>query len=40
MQAGSLHVDIGWRGSWEAIGDAAAALFGRQVQGKAVLDLR
>lgn len=40
MQGGSLHVDIGWRGSWEAIGDAAAALFGRQVQGKAVLDLR
>jgi NADPH:quinone reductase-like Zn-dependent oxidoreductase len=39
MQQGDLTVDIGWRGSWTRIGEAAAALFGRQVSGKAVLDI-
>ena len=39
MQRGKLQVDIGWRGSWEKIGEAAGALFGRQVAGKAVLDV-
>jgi NADPH2:quinone reductase len=36
---GLLKVEIGWRGSWERVGDAAEALLGRQVSGKAVLDV-
>ncbi|MCE7011271.1 zinc-binding dehydrogenase [Kibdelosporangium philippinense] len=36
---GKLKVDIGWRGSWTDFDEAAAALFGRQVAGKAVLDV-
>lgn len=39
MQAGKLQVDIGWRGSWSRIAEASEALFGRQVSGKAVLDI-
>jgi len=39
MQEGKLQVDIGWRGSWTRIAEASAALFGRQVAGKAVLDI-
>lgn len=39
MQRGELRVDVGWRGPWTAIAEAASALFGRQVQGKAVLDV-
>ena len=39
VQAGRLQVDIGWRGSWTRIAEASAALFGRQVAGKAVLDV-
>lgn len=39
IQAGRLQVDVGWRGSWSRIGEAGAALFGRQVAGKAVLDV-
>jgi len=39
MQRGQLQVDIGWRGSWTRIAEAANALFGRQVTGKAVLDV-
>ncbi|MCC6236819.1 MAG: zinc-binding dehydrogenase [Dehalococcoidia bacterium] len=39
LQAGRLQVDIGWRGSWTRITEAGAALFGRQVAGKAVLDV-
>ena len=39
MQLGRLQVDIGWRGSWSRIDEAAEALFGRQVAGKAVLDV-
>lgn len=39
MQRGKLQVDVGWRGSWSRIAEAAAALFGRQVPGKAVLDV-
>ena len=39
MQAGRLQVDVGWRGSWSRIAEAGAALFGRQVAGKAVLDI-
>jgi NADPH:quinone reductase-like Zn-dependent oxidoreductase len=36
---GSLNVEIGWRGPWEQLTQAAAALVGRRVKGKAVLDL-
>jgi NADPH:quinone reductase-like Zn-dependent oxidoreductase len=36
---GLLKVDIGWRGPWDRVGDAADALVGRQVGGKAVLDV-
>jgi hypothetical protein len=39
MQAGKLHVDVGWRGSWSRIAEASGALFGRKVAGKAVLDV-
>ena len=39
MQQGRLRVDIGWSGSWSRIAEASAALFGRQVAGKAVLDI-
>ncbi|MET0235288.1 MAG: zinc-binding dehydrogenase [Kibdelosporangium sp.] len=34
-----LTVDIGWRGSWTEFDEAAAALFGRQVTGKAVVEI-
>jgi NADPH:quinone reductase-like Zn-dependent oxidoreductase len=36
---GSLRVEIGWRGPWEQVTQAAEALVGRRVNGKAVLDL-
>jgi NADPH:quinone reductase-like Zn-dependent oxidoreductase len=36
---GKLTVDIGWRGSWNQFDQAAAALFGRQVTGKAVVEI-
>lgn len=39
MQQGQLQVDIGWRGSWTRIAEAAGALFGRQVTAQAVLDI-
>ena len=39
MQAGELRVAVGWRGSWSRIAEAADALFGRRVAGKAVLDV-
>ncbi len=39
MQGGKLQVDVGWRGSWLRIAEASAALFGRRVAGKAVLDV-
>jgi NADPH:quinone reductase-like Zn-dependent oxidoreductase len=34
-----LDPQIGWRGSWERASEAADALLGRHVKGKAVLDL-
>jgi NADPH:quinone reductase-like Zn-dependent oxidoreductase len=40
VEDGSLRVEIGWRGPWERAAEAAAALVGRRVNGKAVLDLR
>lgn len=40
VSEGSLSVEIGWRGPWERVAQAAEALIGRRVNGKAVLDLR
>ena len=39
LAAGQLDPQIGWRGSWEQIADAAQALLSRQIAGKAVLDV-
>lgn len=39
VAAGELDPQIGLRTSWDDVGDAAAALLGRKVAGKAVLDL-
>src|SRR5262249_27162454 len=36
---GKLEVDLGFRGSWTRFDEAATALFGRAVAGKAVLDV-
>lgn len=38
VEAGRLSVDVGWRGSWTRFDEAVAALLGRTVVGKAVLD--
>jgi NADPH:quinone reductase-like Zn-dependent oxidoreductase len=39
LAAGQLDPQIGWRGSWDRAAEAAAALLGRRVRGKALLDL-
>lgn len=39
VASGKLKVPIGWRGPWERIGEAADALTGRRLAGKAVLDV-
>jgi NADPH2:quinone reductase len=39
LAAGKLDPQIGWRGSWERISEAAEALLNRQITGKAVLDV-
>ncbi|MGH3490858.1 MAG: zinc-binding dehydrogenase [Actinopolymorphaceae bacterium] len=39
LAADQLDPQIGWRGSWKRVGEAADALVGRQVAGKAVLDV-
>ena len=39
VAAGRLDPQLGWRGPWDKVGDAAAALLGREVRGKAVLDV-
>ncbi len=39
VAAGRLDPQVDWRGPWDKIGDAAAALLGRQVRGKAVLEV-
>jgi NADPH2:quinone reductase len=39
LAAGQLDVEIGYRGGWENFEDAIAALLGRKVVGKAVLDV-
>ncbi len=40
VAAGRLAVQVGWRGPWEQVAEAAQALLGRRVNGKAVLDVR
>jgi NADPH2:quinone reductase len=37
---GKLAVEVGWRGPWEHVAEAAEALRGRRLNGKAVLDIR
>jgi NADPH:quinone reductase-like Zn-dependent oxidoreductase len=39
VAAGRLAVEVGWRGPWERVAEAAEALVGRRVNGKAVLDV-
>jgi NADPH:quinone reductase-like Zn-dependent oxidoreductase len=39
LEAGELDPQIGWRGPWDRAGEAAAALIGRRVRGKAVLEV-
>lgn len=39
LHAGALDPQIGWRGPWEQVEDAAGALLGRRVRGKAVLEV-
>jgi NADPH:quinone reductase len=39
VASGQLDPQVGWRGPWEKAADAAAALLGRKVRGKAVLDV-
>jgi NADPH2:quinone reductase len=36
---GDLDPQVGWRGSWTQITEAVDAFRGRQVRGKAVLDV-
>ena len=36
---GELNPQIGWRGSWDRADEAAAALLGRRVRGKAILEV-
>jgi NADPH:quinone reductase-like Zn-dependent oxidoreductase len=40
LAARALDPQIGWRGSWDRAGEAAAALLGRRVRGKVVLEVR
>ena len=39
LHAGALDPQIGWRGPWERVEEAAGALLGRRVRGKAVLEV-
>jgi NADPH:quinone reductase-like Zn-dependent oxidoreductase len=39
LAAGELDPQVGWRGSWERAGEAIAALLGRRVRGKAILEV-
>jgi NADPH:quinone reductase-like Zn-dependent oxidoreductase len=39
LEAGELDPQIGWRGTWDQAGEAAAALKGRRVRGKAILEV-
>jgi NADPH:quinone reductase len=39
VATGRLDPQIGWRGSWDRAGEAAEALRGRRVAGKAVVEI-
>ncbi|WP_067824519.1 zinc-binding dehydrogenase [Actinomadura kijaniata] len=39
LRAGRLDPQVGWRGPWEEVSEAAEALLARRVPGKVVLDL-
>ena len=39
VAAGQLDPQIDWRGPWDKVDEAAAALLGRKVRGKAVLEV-
>jgi NADPH:quinone reductase-like Zn-dependent oxidoreductase len=39
LAGGQLDPQIGWRGPWERADEAAQLLLGRQVRGKAVLEV-
>lgn len=39
LEAGELDPQVGWRSSWDQAADAAEALLGRRIRGKAVLDV-
>ncbi|WUH98850.1 zinc-binding dehydrogenase [Spirillospora sp. NBC_00431] len=39
LDQGRLDPQIGWRGSWDRVAEAAAALLERRIRGKAVLDV-
>ncbi|TDD41312.1 hypothetical protein E1286_33030, partial [Nonomuraea terrae] len=39
VAAGELDVEVGWRGPWERLGEAAAAQLDREITGKVVLDV-
>jgi hypothetical protein len=39
VKAHRLAVDIGWRGSWTELHDAADALLQRSLRSKAILDV-
>jgi NADPH:quinone reductase-like Zn-dependent oxidoreductase len=39
VASGQLDPQLGWRGPWHKAAEAAAALMGRQVRGKAVLEV-
>lgn len=39
LASGELSAEIGWRGPWTAVAEAAGELFARRVRGKIVLDI-
>jgi NADPH:quinone reductase-like Zn-dependent oxidoreductase len=39
VESGRLSPEVGWRGGWDRIAEAAGELFGRRVAGKIVLDI-
>ncbi|MFC4589132.1 zinc-binding dehydrogenase [Sphaerisporangium corydalis] len=39
LARGELSAEVGWRGAWDLVAEAADALFARRIPGKAVLDI-
>lgn len=39
LSEGRLEAQVGWRGNWERVAEAAEALWGRRINGKAVLEV-